>query len=83
MTVAVTTQIGEIIPAINTRRVHIVEDKSYRVIADWMHLENDDVPLAWYRLALVRRMALDLSAGTLYPQIFGRKVESLSIIEGD
>src|SRR5258708_19849666 len=63
--------------------MHVVEHQSYRVVSDWMHLEHHHVFLAWHRLALIGRMPLHLRARALHPQIFGRQLVALAVVETD
>src|SRR5688572_6117476 len=71
----------QVVPTVDPGRMHVVEDQPHGVIADRMHFENGDVLLARDRLALVRRMALDLGTWTLDPQIFGIELEAAAIVE--
>src|SRR5262252_1899505 len=76
-------ELEEIIPAVDAGRMHVVEDEPRRVIADRMHFEDADLLLSRDRLALIRRMALNLRARALDAQIFGAQVECLAVVESD
>ena len=77
------TKLGEIIPAVDAGRVHVVEGEPHGVISDRLDFGDHDMALAWHGLALVRRMTLHLGARAFDPQIFGGKLETLAILEGD
>jgi hypothetical protein len=51
--VAVAPELGEIVPAVDASGVHVVKHEPHRVIADWMHLQDRDLPLAGLGLALI------------------------------
>src|SRR6266700_7021479 len=61
--------------------MHVVEDEAHRIVPDRVDLEHHDVLLARHGLALVGRMALHLGARALHPQIFGRKLVALAVVE--
>src|SRR5260370_15520161 len=79
--VPISSELEEVIPAVDTGRVHVVENEPRRVIADWNDFDNRDVLLARDGLALVGRMALHLRPRALDAQIFRAEIERLRIVE--
>src|SRR5258706_6016458 len=74
---------GKIVPAEDSRGMHVVEHQPNRIVADRLDLEDGDVALAGDRLALVRGMPLDFGARAVDAQEFGRKFECLAGVEDD
>src|SRR6266436_2549150 len=74
---------GKIVPAEDSRGMHVVEYQPNGIVADRLDLEDGDVALAGDRLALVRGMPLDFGAGAVGAQEFGRKFECLAGVEDD
>src|SRR5262249_860638 len=77
----VAAEIEEIVPAVDPGRMHVVEHEPHRIVADRVDLEHHHVLLARHVLALGRRMALPLGARALHPQVFGRQLVALAIVE--
>src|SRR4051794_36784735 len=73
----------EIVPAEDAGRMHVVEDELHGVIPDRLDADDLDVALARHRLALGRAVPLHLGRGARHPQVFGRKLESRAVVEGD
>src|SRR5262249_11579105 len=63
--------------------MHVVEHQSHGVIADRVNFDDRHVALAADRLALGRRMPLNLRARAQHAQEFGRKFERFAVVEGD
>src|SRR5882672_6356960 len=72
---------GKIVPAEDSRGMHVVEYQPNGIVADRLDLEDGDVALAGDRLALVRGMPLDFGARAVDAQEFGRKFERLVGVE--
>src|SRR5712671_7328745 len=70
-------------PGIDAGGVHIVEAEPHRIIANRIDGENGHVALAADRLALRFGMTLHLGRGAGYPQQFGGKAESFSVVKFD
>src|SRR6516165_4004964 len=68
--VLITAELVQIIPAVDSRGMHVIEHESHRVVADGEDLKDHDVLLAWNCLALFRRMALHFRARALHSQVF-------------
>ena len=79
----IAAELVEIIPAVDSGRMHVIEDEPHRIIADGMHFQNGNVLLAADGLALIRRMSLHLGARALHPQIFGAQIEGVAAVEDD
>src|SRR5260370_37682192 len=72
---------GKIVPAEDSRGMHVVEHQPNGIVADRLDLEDGDVALAGNRLALVRGMSLDFGARAVDAQEFGGKFERLAGVE--
>lgn len=74
-------ELVQIAPRIETGRMHVVEDEADGVIADRIDLDDLDILLARHELALLGMMALHFRARALDPQVLGRQLETLAIVE--
>src|SRR6266853_2001868 len=72
---------GKIVPAEDSRGMHVVEHQPNCIVADRLDFEDRDVALAGDRLALVRGMSLDFGARAVDAQEFGRKFERFACVE--
>src|SRR5215470_4847535 len=79
----VAAELEQVVPGEDAGRVHVVEGEPRGVIADRVDLEDRDLALARYGLALVRRMALHLGARAFDAQVFGRQRKAFAALEAD
>src|SRR5262245_59699102 len=79
----IAAELAQVVPAVDAGRVHVVEHEAHRVVADRLHLQHLDVAFARNRLALLRRVPLDLRARALDAKIFGGERKRLAAVEGD
>src|SRR5262249_9507680 len=77
----VAPKIEQVVPIKDPRRMKIIEHESHGVIADRQHLNDLDIPLSGYGLALLCRMPLHFCAWAFHAQIFGRKIKSFASVE--
>ena len=77
----VLSKLKQISPAENSGRVHIVENKSHRIIADRMYFQNLHVLFAGNGAAFARRMPLNVRARAADTQVFGGKIGRASCRE--
>src|SRR5262249_26542105 len=79
----VAPKIEQVVPIKDPRRMKIIEHESHGVIADRQHLNDLDIPLSGYGLALLCRMPLHFCAWAVRADILRRKTKSFASLERD
>ena len=81
--IVIAAELMEVVPAVDSGGVEIVEDEADSVISYRMELEDGDVLFARNGFSLLRRVALDLCAWTFDAEIFGGQAKDVAIVEHD